>query len=334
MIKIPYDQIVEKLKQEAKLSDEEINSKIKSKMDQLSGLISKEGAAHIIANELGVKLFEEGKVKIKNILMGMRTVETIGKVTNIYGIKEFQRKDGTPGKIASFIIADETAQIRVVLWNDHADMLKDLKEGAIVKISDAYARQNNNNSVELHFTTKSELIIDPKGESIGETAARQKANRKKIEELSEADSNVEILATVVQVFEPRFYEVCPECNKRIRQKDSAFACDTHGQVTPNFSYVMNLVLDDGSSTIRTVFFRNQLSNLLKMQGEEILKFKESPSDFQSVKDDLLGKIVKVVGRTSKNEMFDRLEFISQLVFSDPSPDEELKRLKEEAKVIE
>ena len=78
MIKIPYEKIIEKIKEQAKISDSEIESKIKEKTDQLAGLISKEGAAHIIANELGVKLFEEGNLKIKDILPGMRSVETSG----------------------------------------------------------------------------------------------------------------------------------------------------------------------------------------------------------------------------------------------------------------
>ena len=333
MIKIPYEQIIEKIKEKAQIPEQELNSKIKAKMEQLAGLISKEGAAHIIANELRVKLFEEGKLKIKNILSGMRSVETVGKITNVFEINEFQRKDGSDGKVASFIIGDETGRIRVVLWNDQTDMIKDLKPDTVVKIKNAYARQNNNN-LEVHLSNKSELIINPPDEKIEEIAQRQEAKRKKIEELSESDANVELLGTIVQIFEPRFYEVCPECNKRMKPKDTGLVCNTHGAVTPSFSYVMNTLLDDGSSTIRTVFFRNQIANLLKMQNEEILKFKDSPGDFQTIKDDLLGKIIKIVGRTTKNEMFDRLEFIAQLVFPDPDPDQELKKLEEEAKVIE
>ena len=70
MIKIPLAQIIEKIKEHANISEDEINSKIKAKMEQLSGLISEEGAAHIISNELGIKLFEEtsGKLQIKNRL--------------------------------------------------------------------------------------------------------------------------------------------------------------------------------------------------------------------------------------------------------------------------
>ena len=55
MINIPVETVLTKLKENG-LSDEEIETKIKQKMDQLSGLISREGAAHIIANEMGIKV--------------------------------------------------------------------------------------------------------------------------------------------------------------------------------------------------------------------------------------------------------------------------------------
>ena len=81
MIKIPFEQLVGKIKKESNISEDEINEKVNDKMKQLSGLISKEGAAHIVANELGIKLFESfsGKLQIKNIVAGLRNVETIGK---------------------------------------------------------------------------------------------------------------------------------------------------------------------------------------------------------------------------------------------------------------
>ncbi len=83
MLKIPLQDIIEKIKKETSLPESQINQKIEQKLSQLAGLISKEGAAHIVANELGVKLLEafQGKLQIKNILAGMRSVETVGKVT-------------------------------------------------------------------------------------------------------------------------------------------------------------------------------------------------------------------------------------------------------------
>ena len=107
MIKIPFEQLVEKIKKEGNISEDEINEKVNDKMKQLSGLISKEGAAHIIANELGIKLFEafSGKLQIKNIVAGLRNVETVGKVMQTYELREFTTKD-RKGKVASFMMGD------------------------------------------------------------------------------------------------------------------------------------------------------------------------------------------------------------------------------------
>ena len=69
-----YDDIVNKINEASGLSKVDIEDKVKTKMNQLSGLVSKEGAATIIANELGVKLFQSPlKLKIKNITASCMT---------------------------------------------------------------------------------------------------------------------------------------------------------------------------------------------------------------------------------------------------------------------
>ena len=52
----------------------------------------------------------------------------------------------------------------------------------------------------------------------------------------------------------------------------------------------------------------------------------SKQEFETVKKDLLGNIIKVAGRCTRNQMFDRLELISQSVDPAPNPEEELKRI--------
>jgi len=154
-----------------------------------------------------------------------------------------------------------------------------------------------------------------------------KAIRKSLSTLQETDKNIEILGTIVQVFDPRFYEVCPTCNKRAKLSDGKFICPTHNEVTPKYNFVMNVFLDDGTENMRIVFFSNQACNLVKKKHDEMLVFKDSPDQFDSIKTDLLGEIVKITGRVQKNDMFDRLEFIAQLVFPNPDPEQELKMSK-------
>jgi replication factor A1 len=175
---------------------------------------------------------------------------------------------------------------------------------------------------------RSSIILNPSGEKIGDImqTARAAASRIKIQELTENSNNVELFGTVVQSFEPRFFEVCPECNKRLKQDNGAFYCEEHKHVVPNFSYVMNAVLDDGTETIRAVFFRDQALKLTNKTKDEILAYKENLSAFEAVKNDLLGKQIKVTGRASKNAMFDRLEFITNDVDINPDPKQEIQAL--------
>lgn len=329
MISIPYDTVLEKLRQHG-LSDDDIKLKIKQKMDQLSGLISQEGAAHIIANELGIKLVEKtsGRLKIKDILPGMRNVETVGKVTNVFPTNEFQRQDGTPSKVKSFIIGDETGTIRVACWGKQADAAAELKQDGIVKVVSGYIKSNQGRK-ELHLNDNSRLIISPQGETIGDISLEARAfDRKKVNELQDNMSNVEIMGTIVGVDALRFFEVCPHCEKRARIKREDYECDVHGVVKPNYSYVMNIILDDGTGNVRVVCFREMVEKVLNADRIKMLAIKDSPA-ITEIKNRLLGSIIKAKGRVKKNAMFDRLEFSCQDVDLNPDPYEEMESLDKE-----
>jgi len=329
MINMPLDQIKERISQKTGLSEDEINQKIKAKLKQLPGLISEQGAAHIVANELKVKLFDIGeKLQIKNILSGMRNVDVVGKVLQKYELREFKTEKHA-GKVANMLIGDDTGVIRVVLWHKQAELINQLKEGDIVKIRGGYVRDNQGRK-EIHLSELSKLIINPPGVNVEVKPYEPPvAVRKNIADIKEDDVNVEILATIVQVFDINFFEVCPQCNKRVRLRDEGFLCPTHGKIEPEYNYVLNIYLDDGSDNIRTVFWRQQVEQLLGMDKSQIMVFKDDPSKFEPIKTELLGNIIKVIGRANKNQTFDRIELVVNQVDKSPDPDEEIKKLKEE-----
>lgn len=330
MIRIPIEDVISKIKTKIGLTDEQIEEKIKQKLDQLSGLVSREGAAHIIANELGVKLYEQvtGRMKINKLLTGMRSVEIVGKVMQIFEIREFQRNDGL-GMVGSFIAGDETGTTRIVCWGEKAKILNELKPEIIIKVIDAYVRENNGRK-ELHCNDKTKIILHPKDEIIGEVKTiRSETIRKKLSELKENDSNIEILGTIVQIFDLRFYNVCPECRRKVVETEGEYTCQTHKKVTPGSGYILNLVLDDGTATMRIVLFNQQIEKLISKTSEEMLNYKTNPDLFENVKTDLLGEYVQFRGRVQINAMFDRPEFMVNEVMPNPDPEEELKRLKEE-----
>ena len=68
-----YDLLIERIAKMASLDKAEIEKRVEAKKAKLSGLISKEGAAQIIAAELGIN-FENQDLKISELVAGMRRV--------------------------------------------------------------------------------------------------------------------------------------------------------------------------------------------------------------------------------------------------------------------
>ena len=325
MYKVPLPEIKEKIVNSGKLSAKELETRIKAKINDLSGLISEEGAAHIIANELGVEIVSAGKekLKIKEIYAGMRSVTTVGKVMKKFDVRQFTKGTGT-GRVCSIVLGDDTGTVRLVFWNDQVDLTQTIKEDDIIHIKNAYVRDNNGN-VEIHCNEHSDVLINPQGESIGVVRQGGSYHRKKIGELQDGEDGAEILGTVVQVFDPRFFYVCPDCNKRVVESQGSFQCAEHGAVKASLSYVLNAMMDDGTSTIRGVFWKNQTHHLLQKSEEQMVQFKDNASSFEEIKTDLLGEQFKLIGRVKRNEMFDRLEFNVQIV-EKANPEAEIARL--------
>lgn len=321
MIRMPLPDILARIKEKTGLADADLIAKIDAKCVSLAGLISKEGAAHIIANELGVKLFEGGG-KIKDLLPGMRNAEILGRVTQIYEVREFKRADGTEGKVGSFLVGDDTGVVRIVCWGGQADVLSQISTGAPIKVSGGMVKENQRGYKEVHLNEGSKVNLNPK-ETVPEVKSN-KAARKTLKELTESDEQVEVMGTVVQVFDPKFFEVCPQCNSRLKEVEGQWVCGEHSAIMPDYSYLVNVFLDDGTDNMRVVLFRNQAERLLGKNKEQMIAFRVNPETFEPLKTELLGEQFKFIGRAKKNTFFDRVEFIANQVYK-ANPQEELAR---------
>ncbi len=115
-------QLVEFISQSSGVSIEDIERKIEAKQAKLAGLISKEGAAQVIAAELNVN-FDKQMIKIAQMVPGMRKINLVGKIIELAPIREYN-KNGRSGKIGSFVLADDTSNVRTVLWDEnHIDLM-------------------------------------------------------------------------------------------------------------------------------------------------------------------------------------------------------------------
>ena len=143
-----YDLLIERIAKSAGLEKEEVGRRVEAKKAKLSGLISKEGAAQIIAAELGIN-FEDQDLKISELMPGMKRANVIGKVINLFPVREYS-KNGREGKVANFVIADETGNVRVVLWDvNHIELIENgtIKQGDVVEIKNGSTRDS-----EIHLS--------------------------------------------------------------------------------------------------------------------------------------------------------------------------------------
>jgi len=291
-----YERIVRKISSSSGLEIDDIERRVEAKRAKLAGLISREGAAQIIAAELGIS-FDNEKLKINELLPGMRKVNVTGKVINLSPVRSFTTKSGDESKVCNLLLADETSNIKVVLWDtNHIDLVENgqIKEGSVVEIVNASMRET-----EIHLGSFSEF--KPSQEMISNVKTEKIVQEKNIIDFKNG-MNVSVRAFIVQSFEPRFFYVCPECRKKAVSGSEGFVCAEHGKVAAEKRALINFVIDDGTETMRTVAFHEQLKNF------GITEF-ENPEMLIQQRENLLGKEMIFSGNVRTNKFFNNNEFI-------------------------
>lgn len=288
-----YIQLVELISEKSGVAKSEIERRIEAKQAKLAGLISKVGAAQIVAAELSIN-FDKQIIKISQIVPGLRKINLVGRIINLFPVREYN-KNGRSGRIASFILADETSNVRIVLWDEnHINLISEgkISNNDTVEIANASMRNG-----EIHLTSFSEIKLSDK--RIEEVVFEKPLIKKSIVSFS-PNENVSTRAFIVQIFEPKFFETCPECRKKVSELKE---CLEHGKVIPEKKVLLRFVIDDGTDSIRAVIFSNEVEKIIPM------KEMENGEIFAIKKEELLGKEMIVSGTVRKNAFYNNKEFI-------------------------
>jgi ssDNA-binding replication factor A large subunit len=289
-----YERILEKIASSASLGKEEVERQIEAKRAKLSGLISKEGAAQVVASELGVS-FDNEHLKIDELLPSMRKFNTSGKFIFISPVRSFKTKKGIESKVVNLTLADETSNIRVVLWDtNHVGLVE---KGEITENTSIELDNGSMRGQEVHLGSFSELkVIDKVFENV---KTEKVVHEKQVSDLNIGESS-SVRAFVVQAFEPNFFSICPECNKKVVQEGEGFLCKEHGKVAPEKRAVTNVVVDDGTGSIRAVLFHEKISELgINIESENLTQEKEK----------IMGKEMIFSGNVRNNAFFNTPELI-------------------------
>ncbi len=261
MNQIDIEELIKKIVQETGLSKGEIEEKMHQKQADLKGLIKEEAALVVVAKELGVDVSSSGSIsqaskseaiphlKIRDIRPGMQNITLVGKVTQTFPVKEFTKKrDGSIGRVASFVLQDETGEIRFTLWDDSTRLIEErrISMGDTVRALNVITKANRDGGPELSLGNSGKFELNPSDASIQGFNPEQLPFTK-ISQISLSQRVINCAGTVVQKYNPT------EFNKNGKK-----------------GRVGNILLKDESGTIRVAFWTENMKFFDKLEeGNEI-----------------------------------------------------------------
>ena len=74
-------------------------------------------------------------MKIAEIRDGMRRIDTEGKIIEVSEIRDVTLRSGQPARVADATLQDDTGTVKLSLWNEDIDRVK---EGDSVRIENGY----------------------------------------------------------------------------------------------------------------------------------------------------------------------------------------------------
>lgn len=310
-------QLTEQIKARSGLSDADLAQRVEQKKNELHGLLSHTGALHILANEFGIQAKEiyTRKSTIAELVPGMRGFELEGAIVRIYPAKSFE-KNGRKGSVGSFLLQDTSGRVRVVLWDEKTTLLSTMHDGDTVMLQSMRLQQRPDGELELHSQPSSRI-----------TLSKSSVPYMFLSQVGQA-ATASVYGTIVAVHDLRFFEQCPQCRKRL-QNQGQWVCPVHGPQSPHYGYLLSLVIDDGTATMRVILFAQQADILLGMNSQGVLALRDNPTGLPDIRKQLLGKDVALRCNVQKNDLFSRVELHATAV-SVPTADDVLQMLEQMA----
>lgn len=332
-----FDFLITELENKSNLKKDDILNLVDKKYLEMKDLITKEGAVYLVARELDINLpeFSTGRASIKSVVPGMRNVNLIGRIFRVSKINEFTKTNGTAGRVVNISIGDNTGFIRIPLWDEQVKLLEEnaISIGDIIQISNGFARENIFGDVEISLGRFGSIhpledyVELPSTEDLSKIFFNISPERTDISNIV-SGGNFEIKGTIVQLFRGNFlFAICSMCGGRVENN----RCIEHGDVTPSYALVISFIMDDGTSDLRCVLFREAAERMCGATAEELSGL-YLEKRYQLLSSKLSGREFVLSGRVKRNKLYDRLEMIVN-DFKDINPLEESKRLVDELELM-
>ncbi len=241
------DLIARILAQRTDLTREKIQKLIEEKKREANDLLSEEGAARLVAEELlveGDHAETVPRITIEKLVAGLNDVTLTAKVEAVEPVKSFIRQDGSTGKVARIILADESGKIGFAVWNSKAEQIAKLDDlaGSSLNIRHGYTRAGMVGETELNAGDRCEITVLSHDETLRRMVFTP------IGEIEEPAIDLTLRGMVLS--EPRLYEF-----SRNGQKGT----------------VLRTVLADKSGSIPLVAWNEKAEDLHTLKRGQILE---------------------------------------------------------------
>src|SRR3989442_10923897 len=151
---------------------EELLSMVERKKQESHGLLSDEGAVRLLAQQLAGLSGPSTNIsdqRISSVQAGLSDATISGEILSISQLREFQRSDGSVGKLVRVKLKDSSGQITCVLWDSTAEIVEkeQLATGSKLRLAHGYTRLGLAGEVEFHLGSRSNIEILSRTPTIG-----------------------------------------------------------------------------------------------------------------------------------------------------------------------
>src|SRR2546426_11928141 len=143
---------------------EELLSMVERKKHESHGLLSDEGAVRLLAQQLAGlsgQSVNMSDLRISSVQAGLSDATISGEILSISQVREFQRSDGSVGKLVRVKLTDGSGQITCVLWDSTPEIVEkeQLANGSTLRLAHGYTSLELAGEVEFHLGSRSDIEV-------------------------------------------------------------------------------------------------------------------------------------------------------------------------------
>ncbi len=192
----------------------------------------------------------------------MTNIVVLGRIRKKFPIREFNRQDGTPGIVGSFIADDGTGECKVVLWGEENirimqnDFFKQNEVIRVIADRSQTSTYKGVSKIELHVGAKGKIFLAPSDVNDSKIPRLEISNDEYLQKsilLSVKDINlnykkISIRGVISQIYKKKEY------NKNDGTKDN----------------VQNIIVKDKTDSVRITFWNESTEILVDVSEDDLI----------------------------------------------------------------